>query len=316
MPKKQKRDSWTYWLAVGLMAQLLVAPAATVMKVVVDQVDPLLFNTLRGAIVVAIALPFLLLYLRKFTRYNVTYALAAGFCMAIAAISIVYALQMSQASYVVILSLLQPIILVVLSAKILREKVSFRAAAGITLAAFGAFLAVSLPLLLSGDVSHNFYPLATALILVNCIFFPLGLIFYRKSHEAGLPMVSIQGVMSFVIMTVSGVALFATGGTLAPVVDITPQIWLGIIYSSVIVVFVARMMGMASMERIGASAYGGLIYLENIVAILIPVLVLGEKLSVAVIIGGAVILAGLYLTERHRVIHHHHSRSGHGLSRH
>lgn len=303
---------WTYWLAIGLIAQLLVAPAATVMKIVVDQVDPLLFNSLRGAIVVAIALPFMLIGLQKFTRVNLVYALAAGICMAIATITIVYALQFSQASYVVILSLLQPIILVILSARMLREKVSFQAAAGITIAAFGAFLAVSLPFVISGELTHEFYPLATALTLINCLFFPLGLVFYRKSHEAGLPMVSIQGVMSATVFGVSGVGLYATGGSLLAAFTIPAEVWLGIIYSSVVVIFIARMMAMASMERIGASAYSGLVYLENIIAIIIPIIILGEQLSWAIIAGGIFILIGLFLTEKHRTRSHpiHHGIRG------
>lgn len=304
--RKQTSNNLSYWLSIGLIAQLLIAPNSTVMKVLVDQIDPLLFNAIRGAIAVTISIPFIIMAIRKINKRNMAYVISAGLCMTIATIANVYALQSSQASYVVVLSLLSPIVLVILSSSLMGEKVSFRAGAGISLAAFGAFTAVSLPFFLSGDTTLQFYPLATVLILFSCFFFPLGLIMFRKAHEAGLSLPSIQGMSSIIISLVSLLAFNITGGSFEGVSELSVNSWLGILYSGIVVIFIARIMANASLARIGASAFGGLVYLENIVAVIIPVLFLGEKLSAAMILGGMLILAGVYLTEKHRVRHHPH----------
>lgn len=303
---KQKSNNLSYWLSIGLIAQLLIAPNSTVMKVLVDQIDPLLFNAIRGSIAVLVSLPFVIMAISKINKTNLAYVVAAGLCMTIATIANVLALQASQASYVVVMSLLNPIILVVLSSRLMGEKVSFRSSAGITLAALGAFVAVSLPLFIGGDTSLQFYPLATVLMLFSCFFFPLGLIMFHKAHESGLSLPAVQGMSSVVIAVISFIAFYAVGGSIDGVSELSTSSWIGIVYSGVVVIFIARIMANASLERIGASAFGGLVYLENIVAVIIPVLFLSEKLSVAMILGGVLMLVGVYLTEKHRIKHHPH----------
>ena len=282
----------------------------TIIKVLVEDIDPMLFNSLRAAIAVTISIPFIIMALRKINKRNLTYAIAAGLCMAVATSSAIYALTFVQASYVIILSLLSPVVFVILSNKLMHEKINARSAAGVSVAAIGALLAVSLPLLLGGETSMEFSPIATTLVLISCFFFPLGLIFYRKAHESGMPFPAIQGISSSVILVISFTTMYVTVGIpLEQLNGLPVSAWIGILYSAIVVIFIARIMSMASLERIGASAYSTISYLENIIAIIIPVLFLGEKLSVAVIVGGMLILVGVYLTEHHRSKHHPHIRT-------
>ncbi len=312
MPKKkQKKQSWLFWFGVGLVAALLTAPNMTVLKVLVDDIEPLTLNTIRAAILVAITLPFVVASFHKFTRRNFRYAVIAAISMTIAITSAIYALKYSQASYVVILALLSPIVLVLLSRRIVGEKINFRAAAGITVAALGALTAVALPLMLSGGATMAFYPLATALIAINCIFFPLGIIYMRKSHEAGLPLTAVSGVTSMSILLVCGGLMYFLYGLPTNLGDFSVGTWSGILYSAVIVAFLARIMSVASYERIGSVTSGGLSYIHTVVAIIIPVVILGEQLSIAVVAGGALILLGVYLTERHHIKHYPHIRMFH-----
>lgn len=302
---KSKADKLTYWFTIGLIAQLIVAPNATVIKVIVDGMDPLMFNVLRSGMLVLLTFPFILFALKKFSRHNFVYTIAGGLCMAIATITLIYAIKYSQASYVVVLALASPIILVLLTRWFMRERINFRAAAGVTLAALGAFLAVSLPLVLHGNTSLEFYPLATGLIAIHCVFFPLGMIYFRKANEAGLPLPAVQSSASIVILLISLIGLYAFGQP-SSLGDISAMSWLGIAYSSIIVVFLARMMIVASYERIGSGQTASLTYVESIVAVIIPVLVLGEQLSLAVVAGGILILLGVYLTEKHQSRRHFH----------
>lgn len=305
MPQKQTHDR-RFWFAIGLAATLLTAPNMTILKILVSDIEPLTLNTIRYAILAIISLPFVITAWWHFTATNLRYALTVGLCLAVSVTTTVYALLYSQASYVVILALLAPIILVLYSRHFIGEKVNFRAAAGITLAAIGAFTAVALPIALSGSDVIRFYPLATILILINCLLYPLAIIYSRKSHEAGLPLPAVYGVSSVVVLLASAIAMLLAHGIPTYLVGISPASWLGIGYSAIVVAFLARIMSTASYEKIGAVTTGALSYAHTIIAILIPVAVLGEQLSLAMVGGGLLILLGVYLTERHHTQHHKH----------
>lgn len=302
---KKKTTNLGYWFSIGLVGQLLAAPNATVMKAALASIDPTTFNTIRSAICVIIAVPFMIWYWRKINRKNAVYALAAGLCTSVSVTLTTYALQNSQATYVVILSLLSPITLILFSTYFFHEKVRMRAAAGVTLATLGAFVAVALPLVVGGHASFNWYPLATSLILLATIFLPLATIMLRKANEAGLPLTSTQGFSSTIVMVVSFIASFALHGAPVNPMTVQPEVWFGILYNAILVIFIARIMTTSSFERIGAVTTSGFNYLGMIVSLIIPIIFLHETLSIAMVIGGALILLGVYLTEQHHARHPH-----------
>ncbi len=301
---KHKKDNWWFWFAVGLSAALLIAPNTTIMRVVVGTIQPMEFTFLRSALIVIIAAPFVLTAIHKFNKRNLMLTLGAGLCMTVATISLTYAVKYSSASYAAIMGLLSPILLVILSNRLMGDRISLRAVTGVLLAASGAVVIVAAPLLLGGKTSTHFYPLATALMLTNSLVFTLGILFSRKSNESGMPLSANAGLMSIVIATFSFLGMYATEGLPTNIGQLPLNTWLGVFYSGVMVVFIARVMNIASYERIGAATTGGLSYLGTIVAILIPVVALGERPSSTIILGGAIILLGVYLTEKHRMKHH------------
>ena len=82
------------------------------------------------------------------------------------------------------------------------------------------------------------------------------------------------------------------------------QISAGILYSGIIVAFVSRDFGIRSYEHLGAGVSSALGYAENMLSVAIPVVLLGERLSIELIVGGAPILLGVYITVHHRAAHH------------
>lgn len=313
MPKnKKQKDSWWYWLTIGLIAYLIIAPNTTVIKLIVGQIEPIEFTFLRGAMIVIVSLPIVIASIRKFNRRNLTYSLAAGLCLAIATLSLAYAVKYSDASYTAVMGLISPLLLVVLSSRFMGDKISFRAAAGVALGAAGTLVIMLTPLLLSGQTTTHFYPLATSLMVINCVFFTLNILFARKANEAGMPLPANSGFAALIVTAVSFIGLYTVGdGSLANIGQLSFNTWIGLFYSGVVVVFLARIMNIASYEHIGAAATSGLNYLSTIVSVIIPVLILGEKLSSTLVFGGILIFIGVFLTEKHRAKHHHHLAHGH-----
>ena len=85
-----------------------------------------------------------------------------------------------------------------------------------------------------------------------------------------------------------------------------PSVILAILYSGIVVALISRVLNIASYERIGSAVSSSLMYLETVIAILIPIIILKETISLAMIIGVALILTGVAITEHHKSTHHKH----------
>lgn len=298
MAKTQKQK----WFFIGLVGILLAAPNATVVKYTVGSLDPFFFNTIRFFIGAVVTAPFLLKDSPRFRRNNVSNALKAGVCMAIAVISYVWAIKLSHASYVTIITLITPILLVLYSAKLTGEKITSRALAGIAIAAVGAMIIVLLPIAIKQSGAFVFYPVATGLALLNCVTFPLSIIYFKRASEQGLPMGALMSLSAWVVFAINACFLLFQHPTLT----LSKRDIFGILYSGVVVAIISRSMIVESYEHIGAAVSGALAYLETFIAILLPLAALNEKLSTGMVIGGALILTGVYVTEHHKSRHHKH----------
>lgn len=287
---------------MALLGAVIAAPNGTVVKLAVGGLDPFLMNVLRFAFVALVCAPFVWRERYKLTRHNLRLILIAGLYLAVAVSSFVQAVKASQANYVSIVALLTPIVLLIYSVKLYGEKLSQRTVSGITLAALGGCVLVLLPL---ADASGGaqFYPLATVLMLMNCLSYPIALLTLKKANETGLSMISLIGLSSLVVAAISAALLLTIGG------DVTAPSgteWFSIVYSGLAVALLGRMCKVWSYEHIGAAATSAVMYVETFLAILLPVLVLREHIAAGTVIGGTLVLLGVYLVESHKLLAHRH----------
>lgn len=301
----KKVNTKKYWFLLGLIGTIIAAPNATVVKASVDESNAILFNMLRFGLISAILSPYMLVKWRKMNLKAFKYSLYMGLCMAVAVFSFVFAIAKSQASYVSILTLITPIVFIMYAVKLVGDKITRRSLAGITLAAAGAFVIVALPIALKQQSEFQFYPVATLLVLLNVLSFPLAIIFSKKAHQAGGTLTSILWISSVIIFLIAGALQLLTAGT--QIQDrITPQLVESVVFSGVVVALISRAALIASYEHIGAVVSAALGYLETLIAIVLPVLVLDEKLSIEMVLGGILILFGVYIVEHHKSAHHKH----------
>lgn len=292
------------WFFICLLAITLGAPNATVIKYTAEGMDMFVYNSLRFALPALICLPFIYKERKRINSKNLSYSVLVGLFLSAAVTTFVPALKMAPASYVSILTLITPIIFVIYSIKLTNDKINSRGVAGITLAALGAFLIVFLPVALAQGGQLEFYPGATVLMMINALTYPLAVIYSRKANEAGLSLVSIMGISAIVIFFVSATVVIAQSSWQPQ--DVTTRNIAGILYSGIVVALIARMLSVASYERIGSAVVSALAYLEIMMAIGIPIVLLNEELSVGMVFGGALILLGIYLVEYHKSKHTKH----------
>lgn len=295
------------WFFVALLAALLSAPNGTFIKVAADSLDLLTLNALRFGLIAIVTLPYIIYMYRRFNKKNFRYSVYMGICMTVAALSYSAAIHLSQASYVSIIALSMPIVFIVYSILMTGEKIKARSFFGIMLAVIGAFLVVALPIIMNGGVVLEFNPLATVFAVVDCLAFPLAIIFSRKANEHGLPIMASFGVSAIVVTAVCTLAALIFVGPIAFAAAGSPNVVVAIVYSAIFVALIARMLNVASYERIGSVAVSGLSYVESLLAILIPLIVLGESISVELVLGAALILIGVYFVEtvHHSRLHRH-----------
>lgn len=302
---KKKQINKKAWFFIGLLAALLAAPNALVIRHAVGEVDPLTFNVIRFGLLAVMLTPYVFAKRKLLNRTAIQYALLFGLTMALAVMAYVSAIEASQASYVSIITLVTPVFFIAYGIKLNNDKIDRRSFAGITLAAAGAFTIVALPVLIHQGSNFVFYPLATVLALGNALFFPLAIIFSMKSHKAGAPMMVALGISSWAIFLPLAAILLVKGVDLQSVAN--EGILASILYSTFVVAFFARTLNVVSYEKLGSVVNSALSYVETLVAVLLPVFILGEKLSIEMVAGAVLILLGVYLVEHHKSPSHKHA---------
>lgn len=301
-----KKRNIHYWFVVGLIGVLLEAPNATAIKYAITGTDPYLFTAYRFLIVAVLTLPFIILALRKLNTKNTKNILLAGLHMTIAIYAYTWALKLGPASYVSIVTLLSPILLVIFSIRMVGERIDRRSVAGITLAAIGAMVIVILPIAINQGGSFEFYPMSTILTLIQCISFSLAIIYSKQANEQGVPMSALIGIYAWFVAAISFVLAILNNVPLT--VPDTTNFWL-IVYSGIGVALAARAMTIVSYEHIGSAVTSALSYLGSFLSILVPVFILNEKISVEMVFGGILILFGIYIVEHHKSPHYKHHQA-------
>jgi drug/metabolite transporter (DMT)-like permease len=190
-----------------------------------------------------------------------------------------------------------PIFIAVLARLVLHERLSWSATAGIALAALGVLLVVSKDdpsTLLAG----KFGAPGDILILISAPNWAVFSVLSRgalRSHPAAR--------MMFYVMTLgwlfTSVLLF-TGPGLSEIAGITSRGWAALAFLGIACSGLAYIAWYDALHKLPASQVGALLYLEPLVAMTVAAVVLGESILASTVVGGAVILIGVWLVNRGR----------------
>ena len=299
----KKKANYNQWLLIGLLSVVIGAPNGTIIKSILGEIDSTTFTFLKFAMMFMIFLPVVISFIlrhKKVLRKNARNLTISVIGTAVSVIVFYKAIQYSAASYASIISLISPIILVIMSTRLTKEKVGPRAVAGITLAAIGGLLVVAVPAIFHGSATSVFYPLATILVLINCISSPISVIYQRKANEGGVSF-SVYAGLSALATAIVALAMSwiesGPGEIIAQTAGLSLWGWIGIAYSAFVVSFASRSLWIVAYQRMGSTVSGGLSYLETLMAIALPIILLGEKLSLELVTGALLILLGIYIAE-------------------
>jgi drug/metabolite transporter (DMT)-like permease len=188
-----------------------------------------------------------------------------------------------------------PIFIAILGWLVLKEKLGWDAVAGILLAAFGVLLVVT-----KGDIGSiaqgQFGAPGDLLILISAPNWAVFSVLSRrglKRHPAAM--------MMFYVMTIGWMFTnlqFFTGPGLVEIRLLAVDGWLGILFLGVFCTGLAYIFWYDALHALPATRVGVFLYLEPLVTVIVARLVLAEALVPVSLMGGGVILFGVWLVNR------------------
>lgn len=204
-------------------------------------------------------------------------------------------LQTSEAGTTAWIVSTTPVFMALLGWVVLKEGLSSVKIIGILLAFFGVLLVIS-----DGDFSsislRSFGKPGDILILISAVNWAIFSVLSRrglKSHPATLMMFY---VMSFGWLFTS-ILFFATQN-LSEINRLTFDGWMGVAFLGVFCSGLAYIAWYDALKALSTAQTGVFLYIEPLVAVVVAFIILGEAITIASLIGGGVIILGVWLVNR------------------
>jgi drug/metabolite transporter (DMT)-like permease len=188
-----------------------------------------------------------------------------------------------------------PIFIAILGWLVLKEKINWLQALGILLAAFGVLLVVTHGNF-SSLVSGKFGAPGDILILISAPNWAVFTILSRrglKTYPAAL--------MMFYVMTFGWLfssVLFVVGRGWESIHNIALDGWLALGFLGILCSGVAYIFWYDALKVLPVAQVGTYLYIEPVVTVIVSFLLLNEKITLAGVLGGVVILLGVWLVNR------------------
>jgi drug/metabolite transporter (DMT)-like permease len=190
-----------------------------------------------------------------------------------------------------------PVMIALISLVVLGERLRRSQTTGILLGAMGVLLVVS-----GGDrqllFTGSFGTTGDVLVGLSTITWALFSVYSRKSlqHHPAASMMLYVMASGWVLTTV--VALSTTG--LGEIARLDTVGWIAILFLGVLCSGIAYIFWYDALKLLPASKVGTMLYLEPLVSLGVAAGVLGERITIGSLLGGAIILAGVWVVTRIR----------------
>jgi drug/metabolite transporter (DMT)-like permease len=190
-----------------------------------------------------------------------------------------------------------PIFIAILGWLVLKEKLSWLHALGILLAAFGVLLVVTHGNI-GAMVSGKFGSPGDILMLISAPNWAIFTILSRRGLKTYPAALMMFFVMAFGWLFSS--VLFVDGRGWESIRNIAVDGWLAIGFLGIFCSGVAYIFWYDALKVLPAAQVGTFLYIEPVVTVIVSFFLLSEKITLASVLGGVVILFGVWLVNRAR----------------
>lgn len=189
-----------------------------------------------------------------------------------------------------------PAFMAILAVWRLGEKVTRVRAGGIALAFTG--LAVMLLLSEEGSAFHFSLSTGASLILPAALFAAFYAILSKPYLQRYSPFQLTAFAVFFGTLFTVPVAIVNAPRTWSDLVSMGVQGILPVLFLALFPTFIAYSIWFRGLKRMDASALGAYVYLSTLVAVIAGILLLGESVTPPAIVGGVMVIGGVYLAQR------------------
>jgi drug/metabolite transporter (DMT)-like permease len=172
--------------------------------------------------------------------------------------------------------------MIAVCARLMGEHVTRTSWSGVAAATAGAVLIAGRP-----DGAGS--PIGVALSLVSLLVFMGWLIALKRAPAAPTPMALPAVTVVIAALTILPLALVLHG---APTLSLSPIAWSGVLGQGLLSTLLATAAWQYGSSRVGSAAAGVFINLEPLLGATLGVTLFGDRLTLALALGGALILAG------------------------
>ena len=239
---------------------------------------------LRFAVAALVALPFALRGRETRALFRSPVVLLAGALYGVAFLVQFEGLARVSVTLAALLVGVMPA-LIALSARFLGERVSGASWIGVAAATLGAVL-------IAGKPGGAGTPLGVALSLAALVIFLAWLFVLRKAPATAAPMAIPAVTVVVAAATILPIALVMHG---APKLDLSVGAWAGIVGQGLFSTLLATAAWQFGSARVGSASAGGFINIEPLMGAAIGVLLFGDHLTLALGVGGLLILIGSFV---------------------
>jgi len=188
-----------------------------------------------------------------------------------------------------------PVFMALLGWLILKEKLDWIKSFGILLAFFGVLVVVSDGNIASISIGTVGAP-GDALVLASAVNWSIFSALSRRGLKTYSASLMIFYVMSFGWIFTS--VLFVGTGSYIELPALSLNGWMGVTFLGIFCSGLAYIAWYDALQALSTAATGVFLYIEPLVAMVVAFFVLGEGITIASLIGGAVILFGVWMVNK------------------
>jgi drug/metabolite transporter (DMT)-like permease len=287
-----------YWLGLVLVGIAISVPEGTLIRLVGDSVSVSVMTLLRYTVAAVFAVPFIIAALKKnqLTPRRMAYMMLIAIPLALDPLISQYVIETTNASFQAILSLSTPIIFVIVSTIITKDRMSRNKILGFMFAVLGGMVMTALPNFSHGAVT-SFGPLPVVLMLVQGLCISIEAIVWRRESELGTPLVAILGVFYFVWAIIAA-AMALLFGQANQIHHLSVNSWLIVGYLGIIASITYNAVFTDFYRHVGTTNAATMKYLKKALTIVMPIIVLGETLNWEIALGILLIVIGTIVAHK------------------
>lgn len=282
-----------------LTACLLWAVSFVATKVALETTPPLLVVSLRLVISAVCFLPWLVR--GKSERLEPRRVLIQLFGLSLLGTGLHYGvqtigLQYTTATNASLFAVTGPITILLLSAVILRERISLQKALGVTIAVGGVLVVMGKGTLAGLDFGSHVF--GDVMVIISIVMWGLFTVFGKRlTDELGaLRVTAIATVMGAAWMLPVG--WFEARTRSFSLAEITPEAWVAIAFLGVGCSFLATLLYFIALQKTESQKVGVYLYTIPPMTAVFAVLMLGEVVTLNLLVGSLLVISGVALTER------------------